>query len=27
VKLAFTDMDYKDHVAKTLATVKALAGK
>jgi thioredoxin-dependent peroxiredoxin len=27
VKLAFTDMDYKDHVAKTLATVQGLAHK
>ena len=27
VKLAYTDMDYKDHVAKTLATVRALSGK
>lgn len=24
IKLAFTDMDYKDHVAKTLAAVQAL---
>ncbi|MBB3955158.1 peroxiredoxin [Novosphingobium sediminicola] len=27
IKLAFTDMDYKDHVSKTLATVQGLAGK
>jgi peroxiredoxin Q/BCP len=27
VKLAFTDMDYKDHVAKTLATVRGLSSK
>lgn len=27
VKLAFTDMDYKDHVSKTLAAVKALEAK
>jgi len=27
VKLAYTDMNYKDHVAKALAAVRALSGK
>jgi peroxiredoxin len=27
IKLSFTDMDYKDHVSKTLATVQGLAAK
>lgn len=27
IKLAFTDMDYRDHVRSTLAAVKALGGK
>lgn len=27
IKLAYTDMDYKDHVSKTLAAVRGLAAK